>query len=158
MIDTKRVVGRRTVHYRDLADLVSDAENLAAGKVATLGNWTFGQILQHLTDGMNGAFTGFGFQAPWFVRTFVAPFVKNQLLTKGMSPGIQLPKRAESLLPADVPADVALQNLRSAVARMQSEVPTSRHPFFGRLAAQEWRSLSLRHAELHMSFVVPKES
>jgi hypothetical protein len=75
-----------------------------------------------------------------------------------MSAGFKLPARARTLLPEDVPLDEALDNLRRALGRFASETPTARHPFLGALASQEWESLALRHAELHMSFVIPAEA
>ncbi len=43
-----------------------------------------------------------------------------------------------------------------AVARIQLDTERSRHPVFGELSLDEWDSLHLRHAELHMSFLVPR--
>lgn len=148
---------RREVHYASLHEFLSEVERLANSRICTLGNWTFPQILDHLARTMQCSFEGFGSQAPWLVRKVLAPLVKNSFLTRPMKAGFRLPKRmASALLPsseATLPA--ALEKLRDIVARCEAEVPTAAHPAFGRLASQEWTSLHLRHAELHMSFVVP---
>ena len=39
---------RRELHFRFLEEVVAEAERLAAGKVRTTGNHSFGQILEHL--------------------------------------------------------------------------------------------------------------
>jgi hypothetical protein len=158
MGDSQGGAQRRVVRYRTLAELEADAQRLAEVPVRTVGNWSYGQILQHLAVVTNCAFDGFGFEAPWFARKLIAPWVKNSLLTKPMSAGFKLPARARTLLPEDVPLDEALDNLRRALGRFASETPTARHPFLGALASQEWESLALRHAELHMSFVIPAEA
>lgn len=153
MVDTARVTDRRTVHFANLAEMQADAEQMAVQNPEVLGNWSFGQILQHLANAMNCAFDGFGFRAPWIARMCVAPFIKNSFMIKAMPAGLRLPGRAKKLLPAEVPVSVGLQNFRNAVARFESATPDAVHPFFGKLASQEWVLLALRHAELHLSFV-----
>lgn len=151
---------RREVHYASLDEFLADAEHLAHVKHHTVGKWTYAQILDHLGRTMRCGFDGYGFRAPWFVRYLIAPLIKNSFLTKTMKPGFKLPKRlAGALLPADDAAlGPALESLRQAVARSKRETPTAEHPAFGKLASQEWTSLNLRHAELHMSFAVPDET
>lgn len=149
--------GRRQLHFQSLEEILSEVERLAARRVRTVGRWTFAQIVQHLADTMRCSLDGFGFQATWVARFLIAPLIKNSLLTKPMKPGFRLPSRAQSLLPsADVSLEAARANLREALARYEFEQPTAAHPFLGRLAAQEWVSLQLRHAELHLSFVIPE--
>ena len=73
-----------------------------------------------------------------------------------MRAGFQLPTSATALLPpADATVEDGLIALREAVDRYQVELPKAPHPFFGKLTREEYVCLSLRHAELHMSFVVP---
>jgi FPC/CPF motif-containing protein YcgG len=57
--------------------------------------------------------------------------------------------------PAGQMSDIndALQRLRNAVARLQNERMTAKHPVLGQLNHDEWNQLHLRHAELHLSFV-----
>ncbi len=122
---------------------------------ATVGNWSFGQICEHLAKMMNGSIDGLDFQAPWFARWFIAPLMKNSMLTKPMSPGFRLPPNAKPVLPSDpVSPESGLQQLKAAVERLQQEAPRASHPFLGKLASEEWMQLHLRHAELHLSFFV----
>src|SRR5262245_56894086 len=150
---------RRQIHYASLDELQADAECLAGGKFQTVGNWSYPQILDHLARSMAASMDGFGFKAPWWARTLIAPLVKNSFLTKKMRAGFKLPQSARSLMPAgDASLPAALENLRKAMTRCTHETPQAEHPFLGKLASQEWNSLYLRHAELHMSFVIPDES
>lgn len=146
---------RREVRFRTLTDIVHDAERLLPSH-HTVGNWSFGQICQHLARGMTGAIDGFDFKAPWLARWFVAPFIKNSLLIKPMRAGFKLPKTATALLPEEsVSAEEGLRQLKHAVDRLSHETPTAPHPFLGQMASEEVLQLQLRHSELHMSFVLP---
>ena len=149
---------RRSVRYSTLSDIVQDAEQLLSSH-HTVGNWTFGQICQHLAKTMNCSFDGFGFTAPWFARWVIAPFIKNSVLIKPMRPGFKLPERGSALLPDEsVASDVGLQQLKSAVERFSHEAPTAPHPFLGQMASEEVVQLQLRHAELHLSSIVPNSN
>lgn len=149
---------RRIVRYSTLSEVVQDAEHLI-GNHHTVGNWSFGQICQHLAKTMHASIDGFGFMAPWWARWFIAPLVKNSFLTKPMKPGIQLPKSAKSLFPDElIAAEEGLRQLKAAVERLSHETPTAPHPFLGKLASEEVIQAQLRHCELHMSFIVAGEN
>lgn len=159
-VNTARVTGRRKLNFADFSQLLADAEHVAKAPCQTLGNWSVGQILDHLAEAANGPFDGYGgFQAPWYVRKLIIPFVKNNILTKPMSPGFQLPKGAATLLPQpDIDPLDAYARLQAALARFSSETPQYPHPAFGTLALQEWVALTLRHSEMHLSFIIPAQT
>jgi hypothetical protein len=46
--------------------------------------------------------------------------------------------------------------LRRGIERLRSESRRAPHFVFGPYAAAEWDQLHLRHAEVHMSLVVPE--
>jgi hypothetical protein len=150
---------RRSLHFTTLDEVRDDIQTLAAGSHVTVGNWSFAQILDHLGSSLNASIDGFPFKAAWAVRWLVAPFIKNSILTKQMKPGFALPKKFSSYLPSDdCTMDEALPKVLSAIKRFDNEIPSSDHPFFGKMASEEWMRLHLRHAELHLSFVVPTAS
>lgn len=158
MSATAAAIQRRTIRYNSLAEILDDAERLASGKFRTLGNWSFGQILEHMARSMNCSIDGFGFQAPWFARKLIAPFVKNSFMTKTMRAGFKLPESGKALIPpSPVSVETGLEHLRQAFRRFDRELRRAPHPLFGPLASQEWVSIHQRHAELHMSFVVLDE-
>lgn len=147
---------RRTLKFESEEQILQEAERLAAGPYRLLGKWSYGQILEHLATAIDYFYDGFGFQAPWIVRIF-APLIKRRILAKGMSAGFQLPKAAAPLLPvADSSVAQGLQHLRSALERLSREPPKYPSPFFGKMTPEEVRQLMRRHAELHLSFVVPE--
>jgi len=149
---------RRQVEYRELADIVSDVRSLATRPCTTVGAWTFAQNVEHVASAIDMAFDGAGFKAPWLARMIIAPLLKKRVLTKPMRAGFRLPRRAAALLPdSDVELENAVRHLETAISRFESETPSHPHPFLGRLTPQEYVQLHLRHAALHLSFVVPCE-
>ncbi len=147
---------RRRVAYTTLDEFLEDARRLLDCDVITVGDWSFAQILAHLALSINSSIDGFSYRGHWLVRTFVAPLMKNRLLNSPMKPGFQIPRRAAAYLPAAATTLAeAREQLENAIRRLAGTPPTAEHPYLGSLAADEWLLLHLRHAELHMSFVVP---
>ena len=95
-IDTKTISGRRTLEFDTLDDVLADAEILTAKHATTVGNWTLGQIFQHLANTMNLSIDGSDFRAPWYFR-LIGPLILRSILKKGMSPGYQLSAPAGAL-------------------------------------------------------------
>ena len=153
---------RREVRYESREEFLADAERLSNIPIHTVGKWTYPQILDHLARTMTASLDGFGFKAPGWARLLIAPFVKNSFLTKTMKPGFNsnsaTGRRRRSIPAPDLSLPAAMVNLRKAMTRIAHEPANAEHPFFGKLASQEWTSLHLRHAELHMSFVVPDDN
>lgn len=148
--------GRRQVSYGSFDDVLEDAEVLMKHPYTTLGNWSFGKILQHLADAVDSSFDGFGFRMNLFIRIFGTLFLKKRIIERSFPAGLKLPKRAESLIPADdVDVAEAFANLKRALARFESEDPSAYHPTFGHLSRTEWIKLHLNHCAMHMSFVRP---
>lgn len=158
-VNTAQVSGRRKLHFADFSQLLADVDYVATHPCHTLGNWSVGQILDHLAIAANTPFDGFGgFKASWFTRHLIVPFIKNNLLTKPMAAGFQIPKDATVMFPEPTATPlVAYAKLKQALARFSTELPKFPHPVLGDLAFQEWVAVTLRHAELHLSFIIPAE-
>lgn len=155
-VETKSAQGRRAVHYESLDDLLDDAETLAGTEVQTLGNWSQGAIYGHVAAAMNASIDGFPGKVPWFVRVVAQLFMRKMLLEGPLKPGFKLPKDAEEKMwPKGMTADEGLAALREAVERQRTETHRVPHLALGAISNDEWTQAHLRHAELHMSFVVP---
>jgi hypothetical protein len=145
---------RRRVRYASLDEIVADAERAVRDNSATTGNWSLGQILEHLAIGQDKTIDGFGFSTPWPVRTIGRLVFKKRVLNKGLTPGFKLsPKAAAILVPGETDTAAALEHLRKSVERLKTEQKRSAHPFLGPMNVEESTQMCLRHAELHMSFV-----
>jgi len=157
-VNTSKVANRRPLHFQTIDDILRDVEDLNRGKVKGLGNWSSGQILRHLATVMNGSIDGMSMRLPWFIR-LLGKMVKGRILRKGMTPGFQLkgPAAAE-LVPPETSWEEGLQRFRQAIHRLQTEAKREPSPFLGAMTREEWDQLHCRHAELHLSFLVPENA
>jgi hypothetical protein len=156
-VNTAKVAGRRELHFNSLADILAEAENLASRPCRQLGNWSLGYSLYHLAGPMKFALDGADFRVPFYIR-WIAPLFKKQFLNRPMKPGFNLPKDAdERLLPKrEVSTQEGLNELRTAIDRMDREPQRHPSPFLGKLTPEEVDKLNCRHAEMHLSFFVPE--
>lgn len=157
LINTTKVSGRRNVHFTSLDDILADVEMLTkAGEIRTLGNWSAGQVVQHLAITMNKSIDGFNFRVPWPIRVILPLFLKRRFLTQTMSAGFKLKGAAEAEMASPpIGLEDAVRNFREALARLQAELKREPHPAIGRLSLEEWEQLHCRHSELHLSFLIP---
>jgi hypothetical protein len=155
-VNTQSITGRRTIRFSNFDEILADVEQLAAAKsVHVLGNWSFGQILWHLAKVMNGSIDGTSIR--WTTPPPLIPeSIKRRVLSGSMRPGFQLPPdAAKELEPPPTSVAEGLEMFRKASQRQRSETKREPNPFFGPLTLDEWNQLQCRHAELHLSFVVP---
>ncbi|MFO1043270.1 MAG: DUF1569 domain-containing protein [Planctomycetaceae bacterium] len=150
-VNTSKVQGRRQVQYDSYEDLLADAEQLANSNVKTLGNWSFGQILLHVAQSTDSSLDGSGFALPAPVRWIFTLLMKQKFLTKPIPAGFKAPKRFQ---PQELSVEESIVELRKAIARQYTEEQRAMHPAFGMISKEEWTQFNLRHAEMHMSFVV----
>lgn len=157
VVDTKKVDGRRMLRFESLYDVLADAEQLAAGDVRMLGNWSLAQAFSHVAAGFNSSLDGSSFKPPFFVR-MLAPLMRNKFINKELPCGFPTPQEAEGqFLPQDsAETQTALDELCRAVKRLQQTEERAKHPLFGDLSRQDSDNFQMRHAEMHMSFAVPK--
>jgi hypothetical protein len=154
-VETGKVSGRRHVEFTCYQDLLDDVHALAKGPTRALGNWSLGRICRHLAIAMNMAIDGSDFKPNVVVRT-VARLLKKRYLTRPLSPGVRLPKKAAFLIPSDANAAEGIAELERAIERMKRVAERKPHPFFGPLTRDEWDQISFRHAAMHLSFIVPE--
>lgn len=160
MTRVKSGLERRTLHFETIDDILADVEQLVAGEHTTVGNWTFAQILEHLTATINCSFDGFPFKMPWPVRFLAGNFMKKGFLNSPMKSGYKLPKSGGRLIPQEDGGklEIALADFRAAIQRLKNNEPTQDNPVFGPMSPEDWDKLHKRHSELHLSFVRPVKS
>jgi hypothetical protein len=155
-VNTRRVTDRRSVRYESFQAFLGDAENLAHGEVLTLGNWSLGQIFLHLARTVHASIDGLEVKAPWSSRLAARFVYRRRLLSGPMPAGMRLPRDAAArLLPEPIGTEEGLAALREALERLGFETDRAAHPLLGEMSLDQWDNFHLRHAELHMSFVVP---
>jgi hypothetical protein len=149
-VNTKKVEGRRNVRYASLDELLADAQRFATGNAKTLGNWSPGQIYEHLARSLDSSIDGFDMSFPAPLRWMMSLFMKKKFLTKELPPGFKSP---DKYVPDETPVEEGLAALTKAIGRQKQESHRVPHPGFGKLSLDEWNDFHLRHAEMHMSFL-----
>ena len=156
-VNTKTVAGRRELRFETYDDLLAEVERLGTVQVRLLGNWSLGQVFAHLARGMAASMDGFPFSFNPVMRFLAKWFLKKRILTKPLSAGFKAPPTAGAMIPKETSTEEGLAELRSAIARCQNETGRVMHAFLGNLTLAEWEMFQLRHAEMHLSFVLPPE-
>jgi hypothetical protein len=145
---------RREVSFTSLDQVMRDVDRLLAGHT-TVGNWSLGQICNHLAAAMKGSVEGFDVRVPWLFRTLFGPVLKRRILRTGRMPeGVKLPAKA---LPSPALDDRAEAEALRATIRLYSAYsgPMAAHPFFGPVPRAQWTRLHEIHCAHHLSFLLP---
>lgn len=155
-VDTGKVTGRRTLRFDRVEQIVDEVKRLASGPYRQLGNWSLGQICDHLANTVTGSIDGMDFKAPWLIRV-MARCMKRRWLSNPMPAGFKLPeKAAKQLISQNAISDAqGVEKLCSALERFHREPQRSSSPVFGPMSDEDWRKLHCRHSELHLSFLQP---
>lgn len=155
MVNTK-TAPRRKLELANLDAVVSDAEQRVAAQAGTTGNWSLGQILEHVAIVMEKSMDGFESKLPNFVVRLVGRFfLKNYFIKNGMTPGFRLkgPAVQEIIPQSEIDPQAALEHLRVVAGRLKNETNRASHPFFCNMTQDESNKINCRHAEMHMSFI-----
>lgn len=161
-IDTTNVTDYRTLKFSSLADVLADAERIAAsdraGTLRRTGNWTAAQNFNHIAAFMEYPYDGYPAELsnpPWFVRV-ILKLMKSKYMRGPLPRGVKIPKIPGGTVGAtDGPVDAAVMRLKKAAERLKVAAPTVPNPVFGPLSHEEWVQLHCRHAELHFGYLHP---
>jgi hypothetical protein len=159
-VDTSKVTDRRKLRFESIDQVLAEVQRLAeadrAGRLGQLGNWTLGQTLGHLAAWAEYGYTGAPLHVPWLIK-WIARLQKRRFLYGPMRAGVKIPRLEGGTLATDaLPLDEGLARYQRVMERLQVEPPTAPSPVFGPLTHEESISLNLRHAELHLGFLVPQ--
>lgn len=154
---TQATVGRRALTFATLDQVMPDVDRLLPGH-STVGNWSLGQICNHLSSAVTASVEGIAFKAPWLLRKTVAPIVLKRMLRTGRMPeGVKLPEHFWPKPGVDARAEA--EALRAAIRLFAAHAgPVADHPFFGRMDRDRWDQLHRIHCAHHLSFVLPAAS
>ena len=149
------MANRRELKFATLDEVMPDVERLMSGHT-TVGQWSLGQICNHLAMALRIPVHGYdGPLPPWFIRKVLAPFALKRLMGSGtMKTGIKVP---EVFLPKPgLEARDEAESLRAALAAFAAHHGKFRdHPFFGPMTAEQWTRLHCIHCAHHLSFALP---
>ena len=177
-VDTRRAERRALslASFDDLArevDRIERASDPAGEGLRFTGNWSAGQIFEHIAMAIERSMDGFGAlpasarpapraliaiaersahaRALQAERTLRAALLSGPMSPAG--PSIALPGELE---PAEhVWTRDGAARLRVALSRLRDGHPMNKpSPTIGPLSPDEWTVLHLRHAALHLSFII----
>lgn len=177
-VDTRRAE-RRSLAISTLDDLARELDRIehaarAEGEgLRVTGNWSAGQIMIHLARLIERSMDGFGalpvseHPIPTGLRAIAAKAqragdvaaeraLRERALAAPMvpcGPSAALPGEIDPPVQAWTPDGAA--HLRSVLGRMRAGHPMDKpSPTMGRLSSEDWTAIHLRHAELHLSFII----
>ncbi len=177
-IDTRHAQ-RRDVRVASLDDIVAELDRIEPAAapdgmgLRVTGNWSVGQILEHLAIAMERSMDGFGAlpesagAMPNGLAKLAAKAqrkraldrehrLRSRLLTHAMSPGgPSVGSDGELAPPAQSWTPHGAARLRAAIRRVRDGHAMERpSPTAGPMTREEWMAYHLRHAALHLSFIV----
>lgn len=163
LINTRRVKNRRKVRLKTMEDLVAEVDRLrsaaAAGSAKQLGNWSPAQVLWHIGKLIQLSFDGFGWRyrhGPEWTMRLMRWISWHWLIAMAFRPAFKNPPEAAVLEP-DLRAEFndAADFLLQQVRRIHSgEQMTQSCSVDGPYSHEQWIYIHLRHAELHLSFLL----
>jgi hypothetical protein len=154
---TLKAPARRRLRFLTHGDILTEVRSLAGRPTRQLGNWSLPAITQHLAAAMNLCIDGdVPFRVPLTTR-ILARIYRKRILNGRLPVGFKLPEGAVTILyPEPESMDAAIAELEKAIARLKTTNQRVAHPALGSMNAAQWDLFHLRHAELHLSFIVPE--
>ena len=147
--------GRRRLGFASLGEVMPEVDRLLVGH-RTVGNWTLGQICNHLSWAVIGSVEGSPLRVPWIVRKTVGPFIVRRILKTGRFPeGINLPEKYRPGPGLDARAEA--EALRASIQLFGSHAgPYADHPLAGPTDRETWERFHCIHCAHHLGFVRPE--
>lgn len=140
--------------FDDLLTELSTIENQYRNQtVTTTGNWSFYQILDHLTTSIVASVQGYPKMMPKAIRRTLGPKALKHILKTGkMKAGAKNPDAPQKREDGD--EHKALSNLRQSIKVFRSHKGDyAEHSFFGPINKEDYEKMHSIHAALHLSFV-----
>lgn len=163
MVDTRKAP-RRELSFHCTGCLKEDLARIESshrrGTLVTTGNWSAGEILDHVAKSWEFALDGFPPEARVALPMRLIARLMKRRFTSGrtLPAGFQAGRHAQYMMP--VPGtefDAGMARLRRVLDRLDAGEEMQREsPAFGRLTHEEWMRLHLAHAQLHLGFIDPK--
>jgi Protein of unknown function (DUF1569) len=158
-VKTGKVSGRRSLQFASLDEVLADLSALEAaqqaGTISAVGDWSPGEVFDHLANLFEFSIDGFPFKAPLLIR-IVGRLIKSRVLkSDDISAGIKLKGGSTALLPKPgISFESGMDHLKKQILRVQAgKLMTQRSPIFGALSHEQWMSIQLKHCALHLSFL-----
>lgn len=156
-IDTTKAE-RRTLRFETVDELLAEVDRIVAaeqaGTLRRTGNWTTGQIFNHVSAWVLYGYNGYPADARWFTKIMFRARM-TAVLNNPMRAGVIMPHVPNGTYSTDVVStEEGAEKLRGAFTRLKNGEPcTHASQVLGELTQEERIQYNLRHAELHLSFL-----
>lgn len=142
----------RELKFSTLADVEQELEKLSSGPRRTSGNWSYFQILEHLSDSIEDSYK----RPPDKVVPEIEPRTTEVLFkrlkrTGKLNPGFQNPALPQVRAEGDETA--AKARLQKAIREFRSATTLFPDAGLGRLNHEQYEFLHAIHSALHLGFV-----
>lgn len=159
-VDTSKVADYRQLRFDAIEDCLAEIDRIVEadglGHVRCTGNWTAGQIFNHVAAWIEYGYTGYPIKSPpFFIRWLLRWKLKGILQGQQMPRGVKIPRIPQGTTGMDDgPTAIAAERLKRAWRRLQLGEPAPYDsPAFGPMSQADRILLNLRHAELHLGFL-----
>ncbi len=149
---------RRQLNFASLEEVMPEVERLSAG-YESVGQWSLGQICNHLTASFNFVTSGVAGS-----RVSNAPedprfaLIRTRFFRAGRFPDGKAAPVSELVPGTGLDDRAEVEALRDALARYALATgPFPAHPFLGSMTKEEWSQFHSLHAAHHLGFAVPLE-
>ena len=148
----------RKLRFKKLSEIVQEAETLLQKEYEQGGEWTLGQISQHLAVSIRQLQKSMDLPFPGVMKWGAFMFATAMARTSQAN-DIQLPTMAPPS--DDVSDEEGVQQLRKAIKRYKRSAKRNRRGVFnkytmGKSAVKQSRKYHLKHCSHHFSFLKPK--
>ena len=144
----------RPLRCKNFREVRADLALLVKGPVESTGNWSFFQMLDHLSKAVEGSLKGIKKEMPWWKRHLAGPLAYRLFALRGFIPaGIK--GRPSDRIEGDEAS--ALARFREAMEIFEkSDGPPSDHPILGPLNKRQWEAFHAMHYANHVRHAQPK--
>jgi hypothetical protein len=141
---------RRELKFNSFEEVLNELNQLEKGQVQTTGLWSFYQILTHCSESLEFCVSRYPSEAPWIIRATIGRLAFKEMMKMGyFKPGMVNPRAPQKREEGDEKA--ALSRIRKAIAAFQAYTgPLATHPFFGKIARQDFEKYHLMHLAHHL--------
>jgi hypothetical protein len=147
---------RRPLRFDNLNEVMADIDRLLQAH-HTVGNWSLGQICNHLTLALRCTLDGFppGSSLPWIVQQTLGKVAFKLILKRGrLIEGFKIPDKYLPIKGLDAREEA--NTLSEVIREYQSTTtPLATHFLFGPLTKEQWLRYHCIHCAHHLSFAIP---
>lgn len=161
MIDTRKIADYRKLRFASIDECIAEVDRIVAsdraGTLRRLGNWTPGRIFAHLAAWIEYNYVGFPMKPPPFFIRWLIKLSFKKFARDGLPRGFRIPRTEGGTYGLDdMSTEEGAKRFKAALLRLKNGEPPQYHsPAVGPISEELRVQLQLRHAELHLGYLIP---